>query len=210
VASWGDIALARTWSSPSKRRVTFRARSHDVAEGSAAGPYRPSTGTSLGAAVLPDGSSATRLGKPADGGLAAARRPSADRPLRVLIVDDHALYTELLLRQLAPYEWIEVVGCAANGRDGVTLAAAASPDAILMDLDMPVLDGIEAIRRIRLRSDVPVLVLTASASAVDRDRALAAGALAILPKTIDPYVLAAELGSVLLARDVSAAVAQGA
>ena len=148
-----------------------------------------------------------------DGGLAAARRLSADpasRPLRVLVVDDHALYTELLLRALAPYEWIEIVGCAPNGRDGVTLAAATAPDAILMDLDMPLLDGIEAMRRIRQRSDVPVLVLTASASQFDRDRALAVGALAILPKTIDPVDLAGHLCNVLLARDAAVAIAQGA
>ena len=155
------------------------------------------------------GSPAGRLGTPEGGGLAAARRLpvySAEPrmndfgALRVLIVDDHALYTEFLLRQLAPYEWIEVVGCAANGRDAVTLAAAAAPDAILMDLDMPLLGGIEAIRRIHQRSDVPVLVLTASATALDRERALAAGALAVLPKTVDAVELSSRLASILVQR----------
>jgi CheY-like chemotaxis protein len=135
------------------------------------------------------------LAIPDGGGLAAARRPP--ELLRLLVVDDHALYAEFLVGQLAPYEWIEVVGCAANGRDAVTLAAAAAPDAILMDLDMPILDGIEAIRRIRLRSDVPVLILTSSATQADRERALAAGALAVLPKTIDAVELAGYLSALL-------------
>jgi CheY-like chemotaxis protein len=129
----------------------------------------------------------------------------------VLIADDHALYTELLLRQLAPHEWIEIVGCAANGRDAVMLASAAAPDLVLMDLEMPLMDGIEAMRRIRQRADVAVLVLTASAPQVDRDRALAAGALKILPKTIDSAELVGHLQNVLLARDAEAgAPPQGA
>ena len=112
------------------------------------------------------------------------------------------MYTELLLRQLAGHEWIEVVGCAANGRDAVVLATAAAPDVILMDLEMPLMDGIEAMRRIsQQRPLVAILVLTASAPQVDRDRALAAGALAILPKTIDAAELIGHLENALLARD---------
>jgi CheY-like chemotaxis protein len=144
------------------------------------------------------------LEQPDGGGLAAARRPPAftagPNALRVLIVDDHALYTEFLIRQLAPYEWIEVTGCAVNGRDAVALARAQMPDAILMDLDMPLLDGIEAIRLIRQRSDVPVIVLTSSASEADRARALAAGAFAVLPKTIDAVELSGYLAALLLER----------
>jgi DNA-binding NarL/FixJ family response regulator len=118
----------------------------------------------------------------------------------VLIADDHPIYSELLVRLLAPHSWIEVVGCAVNGRDAVTLAIAASPDLILMDLEMPVLDGIEAMCRIRAQAPVAVLVLTASATADDRERALAAGALAVLPKTTDPAVLVDHLQHVFLAR----------
>jgi CheY-like chemotaxis protein len=153
------------------------------------------------------------LGQPDGGGLAAARRPPAFfmeelGALRVVLVDDHTLYTEFLVRQLAPYEWIEVVGCAVNGRDAVSLAATAAPDAILMDLDMPVLDGIEAIRQIRQRSDVPVLVLTASATEADRARALAAGARAVLPKTVDAVELSGYLASFLVERITFGAAAE--
>jgi two-component system chemotaxis response regulator CheB len=121
------------------------------------------------------------------------------RQLRVLIADDHPIYSELLVRLLAPHPWIEVVGCAANGRDAVRLAGTAAPDLVLMDLEMPVLDGIEAMRRIREQGPVAVLVLTASATAADRERALAAGALAVLPKTTDPAVLVDHLQTVFLA-----------
>lgn len=207
MASWGDIALARTWSSSTKRRATFRPRSHDALSGFAAEPEQ-ADGTPPGNAGPLPGSPASRLENPDGGGLAAARRPPV--PLRVLIADDHALYTEFLLGQLAPYDWVKVVACATNGRDAVTLAAAAAPDAILMDLDMPILGGIEAIRRIRLRSDVPVFVVTASATELDRARAVDAGARLVLPKTIDAAELAGHLAGVLLERDVSAAVAQSA
>ena len=118
----------------------------------------------------------------------------------MLIADDHPIYTELLLRLLARHEWIEVVGCAANGRDAVVLANAASPDVILLDLEMPIMDGIEALRRIREHSSVTVLVLTASATPGDRERALAAGALAVLPKATDPAELVGHLQNVLLDR----------
>jgi DNA-binding NarL/FixJ family response regulator len=144
------------------------------------------------------------------GGSAAIHRPPSaswgaeqvvdPRPLRVLIVDDHPIYTELLLRLLALHDWIEVVGCAANGRDAVMLASAASPDLVLMDIDMPIMDGVEAMQRIRERDPVAVLVLTASASQVDLDRAHAAGALAVLPKATDPLELLAHIEGVFLAR----------
>lgn len=211
MASWGDMALARLASNPTKRRTTLRPRSHDAVSGFAAEPEQAHGAPSDSAGPLP-GSPAGRLGQTDGGGLAAARRPPAPEEalgaLRVLIVDDHALYTEFLLRQLAPYEWVEVVGCAVNGRDAVTLAAAAAPDAILMDLDMPLLDGIEAIRLIRRRSDVPVLVLTASATEADRARALAAGARAVLPKTVDAIELSGYLASFFVERVTARSAAQ--
>ena len=116
----------------------------------------------------------------------------------MLIADDHPIYTELLLRLLARHEWIEVVGCAVNGRDAVMLANAAKPDLVLMDFEMPIMDGIEATRRINERRPTAVLMLTASATNVDRERAIAAGALAVLPKATDPVELVAHLQNVFL------------
>jgi CheY-like chemotaxis protein len=138
--------------------------------------------------------------------LASIRRPSSTsphaepRPLRVLIADDNPLYTELLLRLLGRHDWMVVVGCATNGRDAVALAAAARPELVLMDLNMPIMDGADATRCIREHAPVPVLVLTASAAEVDRERALAAGALAVLSKTGDPAELIGHLQNVFGAR----------
>ncbi|HEX4679660.1 MAG TPA: response regulator transcription factor, partial [Gaiellaceae bacterium] len=113
------------------------------------------------------------------------------RPLRVLIVDDHPSYPELLLRYFQFQDWIEVVGCAVNGRDGVALASATNPDVVLMDINMPLLDGVEATRRILQRRRATVLVLTASAEPAEHERALAAGARAVLDKAIEPMDLVA-------------------
>jgi CheY-like chemotaxis protein len=143
------------------------------------------------------------------GGESAAKRrppvvPPSDDPLRVLIVEDHPIFTELLLRSFHRHDWIEVVGCATNGRDGVVLASRARPDVVLMDIEMPVMDGIEATSRILDRMPAVVFVLTASANATHQARALAAGARAILPKTIDPALLIGHLQNVYLERVAAA------
>jgi len=124
----------------------------------------------------------------------------ADEPLKVLIVEDHPIFTELLLRSFHRHDWLEVVGCATNGRDGVVLASAARPDVVLMDIEMPVMDGIEATSRIVERMAAVVFILTSSASAQHHTRALAAGARAVLPKTIDPALLIGHLQNVYLER----------
>jgi len=144
------------------------------------------------------------------GGESAARRrppvvstrqrfvPQVDRPLRVLIVEDHPLYTELLLRSLQRHDWVEIVGCATNGRDGVALATSCRPDVVLMDIEMPVMDGIEATRRMQDDVGAAVFVLASSVVAEHHARALDAGARAVLPKTIDPALLIGHLQSVHL------------
>jgi CheY-like chemotaxis protein len=126
--------------------------------------------------------------------------PQADPPLRVLIVDDHPLFPELLLRLFQARDWIEVVGCAVNGRDAVAVASATKPDVVLMDLKMPLLDGIEATRRILQHRHTIVLVLTSSDSSSDHARALAAGARVVLDKVIDPLELLAYLEEAYLER----------
>jgi CheY-like chemotaxis protein len=126
--------------------------------------------------------------------------PQADPPLRVLIVDDHPLFPELLLRLFQARDWIEVVGCAVNGRDAVAVASATKPDVVLMDLKMPLLDGIEATRRILQHRHTIVLVLTSSDSSSDHERALAAGARVVLDKVIDPLELLAYLEEAYLER----------
>jgi DNA-binding NarL/FixJ family response regulator len=70
--------------------------------------------------------------------------------IRVLIVDDHPLMRETLGVTIETEADIDAVGVAVNGQEAVTLAAALKPDVVLMDLYMPVMDGIEATRQIKL------------------------------------------------------------
>lgn len=81
--------------------------------------------------------------------------------IRVLLVDDQALFREGLRTLLSVWDDIEVVGEAANGEEAVTAVAQLKPDVILMDLRMPVLDGVAATRRICAQNpDCRVIVLT--------------------------------------------------
>jgi DNA-binding NarL/FixJ family response regulator len=115
----------------------------------------------------------------------------APDPIRVLIVDDHAVVREGLRTFLELQEGIEVVGEAADGEQAVAQATALVPDVILMDLVMPRVDGIGAMRALRERdSPSRVIVLT---SFLDDERlmpALQAGAAGYLLKDVEPAELA--------------------
>lgn len=81
--------------------------------------------------------------------------------IRVLLVDDQALFREGLRTLLSVWAGIEVVGEAANGEEAVTAVAQLKPDVILMDLHMPVLDGVAATRRICAQNpECRIIVLT--------------------------------------------------
>ena len=82
-------------------------------------------------------------------------------------------------------EQVDVVGIANNGAEAVELAKALRPDVILMDLNMPVMDGLEATRRIReAGNDVQILILTGTEAPVGSDDAAAAGASGFLRKEL--------------------------
>ena len=110
--------------------------------------------------------------------------------IRVLIADDHAVVRQGLRTFLALQEDVEVVGEAEDGLEAVDGAERLQPDVALMDLVMPRLDGIEAIRRIReVSPETRVIVLT---SFVDEDRmipAVRAGAAGYLMKDVQPQEL---------------------
>jgi DNA-binding NarL/FixJ family response regulator len=104
-------------------------------------------------------------------------------PVRVLVADDHQLFAEALMLTLDVDHRIEMVGHALNGKEAVRLATVLRPDVVLMDLEMPVLDGIGATRAVRRAlPDCHVVVLTASAAPEDAHRARSAGAAAYLTK----------------------------
>jgi DNA-binding NarL/FixJ family response regulator len=97
--------------------------------------------------------------------------------IRVLIADDHRLFAEALEAILAADARIAVVGRAADGRQAVELTEQHNPDVVLMDISMPLMDGIEAVKQLRAEgSDARVLMLTGSNSRTDVSRARAAGA----------------------------------
>ena len=104
-------------------------------------------------------------------------------PVRVLIADDQRVVRDGLTLVLGLLEGVEVVGAVSDGMEAVTLAATLRPNVVLMDLHMPILDGIQATGRIRVdQPDTQVLVLSTYAEDNDLLPALEAGALGYLTK----------------------------
>ena len=105
------------------------------------------------------------------------------RRVRVLIADDEPLFVETMAALLAGDDRVEVVGTAGDGEEAVALARSLEPDVTLMDISMPMLDGIEAARKIREHDpDARILVLTGSSISADIDRSRQAGVAAFLTK----------------------------
>jgi len=103
--------------------------------------------------------------------------------VRVLIADDHRLFAEALEAILATDDRIELVGLASDGEEAVRLAEERRPDVILMDISMPLMDGIEAAKAIKdTDRDVSILMLTGSSDRTDVDRARQAGAAGYVTK----------------------------
>ena len=103
--------------------------------------------------------------------------------VRVLIADDHRLFAEALEAILASERRIDVVGHARDGQEAVALFQEMRPDLILMDIAMPVMDGLTATREIRkLDGQACVLMLTGSNARSDVDRARKAGAAGYVTK----------------------------
>jgi DNA-binding NarL/FixJ family response regulator len=103
--------------------------------------------------------------------------------LRVLIADDHRLFAESLQALLSDDERIDVIGIALDGREAVRLASSLVPDVVLMDVNMPVVDGLEATRLIKAAGGpTRVLLLTGTDLPITHAEAKEAGADAFLRK----------------------------
>jgi DNA-binding NarL/FixJ family response regulator len=128
---------------------------------------------------------------------------TTEPPLRIVIADDQASVREGLVLLLGLLPDIDVVASAANGREAIELVAQHQPDAILLDLHMPVIDGIETTARLAAEHpDVAIVVLTTYADDVSVLAALRAGARGYLTKDADRADIANALHSAALGLSV--------
>lgn len=116
--------------------------------------------------------------------------PASPRTCRIVICDDQALFREALRTVLEQEDGLEVVGEGSNGSEAIELAESLRPDVFLLDVAMPVMDGLEALPHLRaVAPDTAVVVLTGLSSEDVRARALGAGAALVVEKGVDVAVI---------------------
>lgn len=104
------------------------------------------------------------------------------KPIRVLVVDDSGLIRDLISAILSSEPDISIIGEASNGRDAFEKVVALKPDIVTMDIEMPVLGGLEAIEQIMAVHPVPILVITAQTGVRTAFAAVSKGALDVIEK----------------------------
>lgn len=123
--------------------------------------------------------------------------------IRILLVDDHTLFRSGLKALLSRQPDFEIVGEASEGLEGVKLAEQLKPDLVLLDLDMPVMSGTEALAQMLAGNrDLPVVMLTVSEDAEDLKEAFVLGAKGYLVKNIDADYLINSIRQVVAGESV--------
>jgi DNA-binding NarL/FixJ family response regulator len=117
--------------------------------------------------------------------------------IKVIIADDHPIVREGLAALLGDAEDLDIVGTAANGREAIALVQSSSPDVVLIDLEMPVLDGVSAIQRIKKQSPgIQVIILSNHAAGDIVFRGIEAGAAGYLLKDARPEEIVSAIRTV--------------
>lgn len=123
--------------------------------------------------------------------------------IRILLVDDHTLFRSGLKALLSRQADFEIVGEASDGLEGVKLAEQLKPDLVLLDLDMPVMSGTEALAQMLASNrELPVVMLTVSEDAEDLKEAFVLGARGYLVKNIDAEYLVNSVRQVVAGESV--------
>jgi two-component system nitrate/nitrite response regulator NarL len=123
--------------------------------------------------------------------------------IRILLVDDHTLFRSGLKALLSRQPDFEIVGEASDGLEGVKLVEQLKPDLVLLDLDMPVMNGTEALAQmLAANRELPVVMLTVSEDAEDLKEAFVLGARGYLVKNIDAEYLVNSVRQVVAGESV--------
>lgn len=135
------------------------------------------------------------------------------KPISLVIVDDHALFRSGLVSLLTSMPQFKIVGEASNGREALELIADKKPDVVLLDVNMPVMDGVETVRVLKKKERCRILMLTVSKHDEDLFGAITAGADGYLLKNASPDELASAIRNVhaglsVLSPDVTKRVMQ--
>jgi two-component system, OmpR family, alkaline phosphatase synthesis response regulator PhoP len=118
---------------------------------------------------------------------------------RILVIDDEDVVQEVIQGCLEDVAgWVTLL--AESGRDGLRIAAAELPDAILLDVSMPDMDGVETVQKLQsnaVTKDIPVVLLTAKVQPTDQARFSQLGIVGVIAKPFDPMLLADQLAEML-------------
>ncbi len=131
--------------------------------------------------------------------------------VQIVVVDDHALFRAGLIGLLNDIPEFTVVGEAANGQEALEVVQQTRPDVVLMDVQMPIMNGVETVEALRAFSNCPILMLTISRQENDLFGAISAGADGYILKNVEPdelkkAILDVASGKAFLSSDVTRSV----